>query len=198
MKQTRDPHATRTNILHAAEACFAEKGYAASVNDIAHAARINKRMIYHYFGDKEGLWQAVLMHQYEKAARPELNLPDNAPLPEIIEYLVEQYYHFLARDENFVKIILHENLRGGQSIRNLAIAKTKTPILRALQSALKEMRRPDDPNQLLIDCFALCFFYFSNRHTLSAAIGRDLTRPQQVRCRIRHVKALLKRALIAE
>jgi len=58
---TRDPGRTRGRILAAAIAEFAAKGLAgARVDAIALRAGSNKRMLYHYFGDKEGLFRAVL------------------------------------------------------------------------------------------------------------------------------------------
>ncbi len=57
----RDPDAVRRRILDAAAAEFATVGFAgARVDRIARRARINKRMLYHYFGDKQGLYGAVL------------------------------------------------------------------------------------------------------------------------------------------
>jgi len=57
----RDPERTRARILAAAFAEFAAKGFAgARVDAIARRARSNKRMLYHYFSDKKGLFQAVL------------------------------------------------------------------------------------------------------------------------------------------
>src|SRR5580692_3648685 len=58
---TRNPERTRGRILSAALKEFAAKGFAgARVDVIARRADINKRMLYHYFGDKEGLFKAVL------------------------------------------------------------------------------------------------------------------------------------------
>src|SRR5665213_964055 len=57
----RNPDRTRARILSAALAEFAAQGFAgARVDVIARRAAINKRMLYHYFGDKEGLFKAVL------------------------------------------------------------------------------------------------------------------------------------------
>src|ERR1700690_748411 len=57
----RNPERTRARILSAALKEFAAKGFAgARVDAIARRAAINKRMLYHYFGDKEGLFRAVL------------------------------------------------------------------------------------------------------------------------------------------
>src|SRR6202142_723855 len=57
----RNPERTRARILSAALKEFAAKGFAgARVDFIARRAAINKRMLYHYFGNKEGLFKAVL------------------------------------------------------------------------------------------------------------------------------------------
>src|ERR1700677_679194 len=57
----RNPERSRERILSAALKEFAAKGFAgARVDAIARRANINKRMLYHYFGDKEELFKAVL------------------------------------------------------------------------------------------------------------------------------------------
>ncbi len=57
----RDPEAARRRILDAGAAEFATVGFAgARVDRIADRAGINKRMLYHYFGDKQGVYGAVL------------------------------------------------------------------------------------------------------------------------------------------
>src|ERR1043166_2032622 len=58
---TRNPERSRERILVAAFKEFAAKGFAgARVDTIARRASINKRMLYHYFGDKEALFREVL------------------------------------------------------------------------------------------------------------------------------------------
>lgn len=197
----RDAERSRGRILAAAETLFADQGPSASINEIAAAAGLNKRMIYHYFSSKEGLWQAVLMHQYEKAAEPELDLPPEADAARIIAHLVERYYRFLAGDRVFVRIMMHENLRGGSTVRRLPVAATKSPILQALRTSLARLERPEqaepvlEADQLLTDCMALCFFYFSNQATLSATLGKDLGDPARIEERIGHVKRFVAAAL---
>jgi AcrR family transcriptional regulator len=57
----RNPERTRERILSSALKEFAAHGFAgARVDAIARRADINKRMLYHYFGDKEDLFKAVL------------------------------------------------------------------------------------------------------------------------------------------
>ncbi|MDZ7669200.1 MAG: helix-turn-helix domain-containing protein [Gammaproteobacteria bacterium] len=61
ISRQRDPAAARRRILMAAAVEFAGRGYAgARVDRLAATARVNKRMLYHYFGDKQGLYRAVL------------------------------------------------------------------------------------------------------------------------------------------
>ena len=61
---TRDPDRTRGRILAAALAEFSAKGFAgARVDAIARRAQGNKRMLYHYFGNKSGLFREVLRHK---------------------------------------------------------------------------------------------------------------------------------------
>jgi AcrR family transcriptional regulator len=57
----RDPAASRRRLLAAAAAEFVAHGIAgARVDRIAADAQANKRLIYDYFGDKDGLFDAVL------------------------------------------------------------------------------------------------------------------------------------------
>jgi AcrR family transcriptional regulator len=61
MVTKRDPTAARQRILDAAATAFAEDGPAgARVDAIAADAGVNKRMLYHYFGNKAALFAAVL------------------------------------------------------------------------------------------------------------------------------------------
>ncbi len=60
-KQRRDADVARKAILTAAEELFAEQGYAGTrVDEIAEKAGKNKALIFHYFGDKLGLYQAIV------------------------------------------------------------------------------------------------------------------------------------------
>ena len=60
----RNPDATRARILAAAENLFADAGFAGTrIDAVAARSGANKRMIYHYFGGKEALFEAVLQHR---------------------------------------------------------------------------------------------------------------------------------------
>ncbi|MEO8796879.1 MAG: TetR/AcrR family transcriptional regulator [Polyangiaceae bacterium] len=58
---SRDPEKTRARILAAATNEFAAKGFdGARVDTIARRAKTNKRMLYHYFGAKKALFEAIV------------------------------------------------------------------------------------------------------------------------------------------
>ena len=63
--QIRNPEKTKANILKKATALFAKSGFeGTSINDIIQASEINKRMVYHYFGDKRGLYREIYLKEW--------------------------------------------------------------------------------------------------------------------------------------
>ena len=75
--QRRNPVNTRKKLLSAARREFAKSGLAgARVDEIAARAGVNKQLLYHYFGDKDALYLAVLEWVYEeiRAQERKLNL----------------------------------------------------------------------------------------------------------------------------
>ena len=78
----RDPERTRSTILAAATTEFSRKGLdGARVDKIARRSGVNKRMIYHYFGDKEGLYLAVLEKSYTAIRAAEFEAEPGRPGP---------------------------------------------------------------------------------------------------------------------
>src|SRR5260370_42066539 len=70
----------RSEVLDRAMAVFWRRGYeATSIRDLVEATGINRGSIYGTFGDKKGLFLAVLTHYAEEVAKPlmaELSDPD--------------------------------------------------------------------------------------------------------------------------
>src|SRR5204863_3952029 len=85
---TRKPERSQERILAAAFHEFASKGFAgARVDRIAARAGINKRMLYHYFGNKEGLFREVLRRKMTERQAWGMATPDDpvASLPYWLE-----------------------------------------------------------------------------------------------------------------
>ena len=71
----QDPEGTRKNIIEVASQEFALNGLSgARIDEIAAKTRASKRMIYYYFGDKEGLYLSALEHAYAEVRSGEAQL----------------------------------------------------------------------------------------------------------------------------
>jgi AcrR family transcriptional regulator len=108
----RDPQRTRERILSAALAEFAAKGFAgARVDLIARRARINKRMLYHYFGDKEGLFKAVLRRKISERQAWAENLSSDPA--ERLPF----WFKTACNDADWIRLLEWEALQGdGQKV----------------------------------------------------------------------------------
>jgi TetR/AcrR family transcriptional regulator len=178
----RDPDATRARILEAAVAEFAAKGLAgARVDEIAARAGANKRMLYHYFGNKDDLFLAALERVYEEIREAEqaLDLVRLAPL-EAMQALVEFTFDYFTRRPEFVTLLNSENLHKARHLKmSERIAAMHSPLIELIGSILKRgvaqriMRSGVDPMQLYISIAGVSYFYHSNIHTLSTIFLRD-------------------------
>ena len=118
---------TKKRILFAAECEFAEKGlYGARVDEIAKAAGTNKRMLYAYFGNKEELYEKVLLNVYDLLARSEAELieKDRNTEPSVaIKNIICLYFDFLKSNERFVRMLMWENLNNARYLKNTETKK---------------------------------------------------------------------------
>jgi AcrR family transcriptional regulator len=179
----RDPERTRAAILAAATAEFSAKGLdGARVDEIAARAGVNKRMIYHYFGDKDGLYLAVLEASYAaiRSAELSLRLGDQHPVEGMRALVNFTWDYFIAHPE-FLSLLATENLHRAANLKKLGhIRELHSPLIGMLSELLERgmkqriFRQGVDPMQLYISIAALGFFYMSNRHTLSTIFGQDL------------------------
>ncbi len=104
----RDPARTRERILAAALREFSMYGYAgARVDRIALRARINKRMLYHYFGDKRALFREILRHKLAQKLALLAAAPGDPA--ESLPY----WFDLSCRDLDWVRLLEWEALHAG-------------------------------------------------------------------------------------
>ena len=202
--QRRNPEATRQKLLAAARREFADGGLAgARVDEIAARAGVNKQLVYHYFGDKDALYLAVLEWVYEelRAHERELNL-EGLPPEQAIRKLIESSFDHLAAHPDFIVLLNDENRSGARHVRgSRKLEAMHSPLVNMVGKILKEgvragtFRRGINPVHLYISIAGLSYFFFSNTPTLSAIFGTDLTSPAARRARRKHVVDLVLQAL---
>ncbi len=197
---SRNPERTSASILAAAVKEFTEKGYSgARIDSIAARAGANKRMIYHYFGDKEALYLAVLESGYVgiRSAEAGLRLTDLEPKAAIEALIDFTWDYFLAHPE-FLSLLNTENLHRAKYLKRSArVFNLHSPLVSMISDILKrgvargEFRTGADPVQVYISIASLGFFYLSNRWTLSTIFRRNLAEPAELKARGEHIKEVI-------
>lgn len=131
----RDPERTRRRILEAALQAFAARGFAgARVDAIACRAGANKRMLYHYFTDKEGLFRAVLRHKIsERMKRVEAQAADQDLVSSVPLWFKQN-----CVDASWVRLLAWESL---QAVRDKVLDEAERRQLSRRSVALIRQRQ---------------------------------------------------------
>ena len=174
---------TQESILRAATRIFAKHGFSGGrIDQISKAAKSHDRMIYYYFGSKEGLYIAVLEDLYRRFNDAEAGLKLNVDQPEealvAVVSFIWDYYH---RNPDFITLLNDENLHRGKHIsKSLRAREYSSPAIQILESVLasgvqqKVFRSGLSARDVYLMIAGLNYFYLSNRYTLSAFLGEKL------------------------
>ena len=193
---TRDPQRTSAAIMKAAIREFTEKGYGgARIDAIARRAGVNKRMLYHYFGNKEALYVAVLEGTYTaiRSAENRLRLSELDPVAAITDLVLFTWRYYRTHPE-FLSLLNTENLHRAKFLKRSArIFELNSPLIERISEVLQHgverdvFRSDTDPVKVYVSIAALGFFYLSNRWTLSAIFRRDLQAERELEDWGRHM-----------
>ncbi|MFO1215276.1 MAG: TetR/AcrR family transcriptional regulator [Burkholderiaceae bacterium] len=170
------------DIIEVATREFAEKGLAgARIDVIAEAMRTSKRMIYYYFGSKEGLYVRVLEEAYRRIRQIEagLHLEDLAP-EDALRRLVGFTVDYQLANPDFIRLVMTENIHRGEYLaQSKLIQKLNVPAIEGLRGVYERgvaagvFRVGLDPVDLHMSISALSFFNTANRHTFALIFKRD-------------------------
>ena len=175
--------ATKRRILLSAKKAFAKKGLGgARIDNIADSAKANKRMIYHYFGNKTDLFLKVLEDAYTdiRYAEQQLEL-DSLPAKEALDKLVRFTWNYYLANPEFITLVNSENLHQARHLKQSKIIddisqKFVLMVERLLKRGVAEgvFRTGIDPIQLNITIAAIGYYYLTNRYTGSIVYKKDL------------------------
>lgn len=144
------PHRSKTpietstralQILHAADELLTERGPdQVSLRDIAERARVNKALIFYYFGSRTELFEKVLERYYHNHAQTLENaLAGGGSIAERIDRAVTAYVNFMDNNHLFARLVVTELTRQDED---------KLPLIRQSQGRLFALVESSFRNEL--------------------------------------------------
>jgi len=177
----RNPQRSQQRILDAALTEFAAKGFAgARVDVIAKRARINKRMLYHYFGDKEGLFREVLRRKISERSAWLASAPEDP------RELLPHWFQLACRDREWIRLLEWEALQWGEKTV-IDEDRRRESVGRAIERLRQQQSRglvsaKFDPGQLLLAMMSLTAYPAAFPQLARLATGLAVSDPEfQVR-----------------
>jgi AcrR family transcriptional regulator len=201
-KSSVEAEVSRANILAVATEEFSEKGLSGGrVDEIAERTQTSKRMIYYYFGSKEGLYEAVLEKCYANVRQIDTSLELDAMAPlNALRQLVRVTFDFHNTNPDFVRLVMNENIHKGAHIGQVSSIKTRAKaVITMLQRLIERgvaanvFRSDLDPVELHMTISALCFYNVSNRYTFGRVFQRDLNSPGELAKRRETIVDIIER-----
>lgn len=183
--------------MRAARVEFAQKGLeGARVDRIAERSGSNKRMIYHYFDNKDGLYKRVLEDIYAELREHEagLKLAQHSPI-DAINLLVEHTFHYFHENIEAVRLLNDENLHGARHVESSkSIAGLRLTLLDTISETLDRgaaaglFSKDINPAHFYITVASVCYFPISNAATLKAFLGVDIQSKKDLALRLDYAK----------
>lgn len=188
IKSTRNPEETKGRILSEATKVFAKYGFeGAPISDIFKASKVNKRMIYHYFGDKSGLYREVFvaqwgeMDEWFKTKMAEKLIHNGMASMHGKELLITTlgiFFDFMASHSLFVRLMMWEGLEGGDI--SISIWKDiRGPLFDQIEALIKLAQEEGtldpkyDAGHIVINFMGAVTFYFAHAPSLADVIRAD-------------------------
>jgi AcrR family transcriptional regulator len=190
--RTNDPERTMADIIEVATHEFSEKGLAgARIDVIAEAMRTSKRMIYYYFGSKEGLYIRVLEEAYRRIRQIETGLHlEDLPPDEALRKLVGFTVDYQLANPDFIRLVMTENIHRGEYLaQSKVIHQLNVPAIEGLRRVYERglaagvFRSGVDMIDLHMSISALSFFNTANRHTFALIFKRNFDAPAAIAAR---------------
>jgi len=197
-----NPEANRRDIIEVATAEFAAHGLTgARVDVIAGKTQCSKRLIYYYFGDKEGLYMAALEHVYRRVRSNEgLTDFDSLPPADALRTLVAFRFDHHFQNPDFVRMVMIENVHNARFLKqSKTIHEVSTSAITRIDDIYQRgvasgvFRGGLQAVDIHWQISAMSFYNVSNLATFSALFDCDLKAPDTVaRLRNHTMEAVLR------
>lgn len=173
----------RERLLAAALHEFGEKGFAgARVDKITQQANVNKQLVYHYFGNKEALFLAVLERAYHDYTNQALRVAvGKTDARTALRRLIDHMFKASSRTVYFNQLLQDENRFAGRHVKALpSVRQNYVKVIELVESILQRgvqegvFRRGIDPREFYISLVGMFNIRTVNARTLGAAVGVPL------------------------
>ena len=184
---------------------FAEYGIAGARTDrIAHAARVNKALLYYYFKDKDALYEAVLDHVFQGLRDRVMPVLESKlePRARLLEY-VGRYFDYIAANPRFPRVVQSEWMRAGAhgNPQMLRVAREYfAPIYRRMgellhEGAEKGQLRRVNPMDFIPSVVGIVIFYFSTVPAMKSLLKVDPLSKERIAERRKFVLTFIEEAV---
>lgn len=209
MKQVRDAVKTREKILQCATKAFSKQGFeGTSLSVLLKEANVNKRMVYHYYGSKEGLYHAVhirqwhLLGQWFSAELMPAGKLQQKSVKDLLIRALEIFHQFSASHPEFVRLMMWDGLEGGKVSKALW-QDIRGPLYGRMADLLKAAKAEGlvakdlQVDHLVVSFMGAILFYFSYAESLEDVFGgKKLLSPKAAQERQEQVLKLFEKIFI--
>lgn len=170
-KQKRDAALTSEQILNAAEALFAQHGFAhVSVREIAESAEVTKSLIHHHFGSKADLWQAVKERAFAGYMDAQINVLSHSDATDgLLRESIEMYFKFLEAHPQLVRIMSWAMVEGDSNPMGANLWPLGTQRIREAQASGR-FRSDINPEMALAAFISATTYWFQAQRLFDAAL----------------------------
>jgi TetR/AcrR family transcriptional regulator len=176
-RRERNSAATKLRLLDAAEHEFAARGFTGvRLRDIADAAGVQSALIHHYFGDKQGLYRAVLDRVLLPTSTESWTLLGSGrDLDGLLDGFVEMLLRFHAAHHNLLAILRHEAVAGSDVLSEITCERT-LPVISALRAVIidaqarGQIRADIAPEEIIVAGMSMVAYPFLESRMLEIAM----------------------------
>jgi TetR/AcrR family transcriptional regulator len=190
---------TAARLLAAAEAVFAEVGFAgATTAAIAERAGVTKALVHYYFGSKESLHHAVMERYEERLGEPMLvDLEHEEPMA-ALQAAMRRFCRFMAEHPTYVRLCLYNALEGSRTLADTRMYRRLVEVATSsLQRGMERgIFRELDPRHLIVLIDSMCTHFFEHESAMAELWGDAFDREQVIESHIRHVTHVIELALL--
>jgi TetR/AcrR family transcriptional regulator len=180
----RDADATKRSLLAAAEIEFAAHGYqGARLRTIAVRCGVQPALIHHYYGDKRGLYRAMLQAALAESSTRSWHILEGAQdFPTVVSRFVRMLLRFNRKYDKLITILRREAMAGSPAMEMTqeAMRQQIEPVILAVKHYIRarqdqgEVRADVTPEDILLVALPLCSYPFVERGFLETVLPEAL------------------------